>query len=111
MNPAAPLFALSDPTRRAIVERLRSEPASVGEIARGLPISRPAVSQHLGVLKQSGLVTEQRAGRRRVYSLEPQGLEPLRAYVDRLWSDVLAAYRRAAEAEAAVGAASSEEER
>ena len=111
VNHAAPLFALSAPTRRAIVERLRSQPGSVAEIAHGLPVSRPAVSQHLAVLKQCGLVTEQRAGRRHVYSLEPQGLEPLRVYVEGLWSDVLAAYRRAAETEAAVGAASDEEER
>ena len=100
-DPSATLFALADPTRRSIVERLRSEPGSVAEIARGLPVSRPAVSQHLAVLKQSGLVTGQRAGRRHVYRLEPLGLEPLRSYVEALWTDVLGAYQRAAEVEAA----------
>jgi DNA-binding transcriptional ArsR family regulator len=103
MDSGATLFALSDPTRRSIVERLRARPASVTEVARGLPVSRPAVSQHLAVLKQSGLVTERRDGRRRVYRLEPRGLEPLRSYVEGLWSDVLVAYQRAAEAEAASG--------
>lgn len=97
---AGTLFALSDPTRRSIVERLRARPGSVGEIAAEMPISRPAVSQHLAVLKQSGLVIEQRLGRRHVYWLEPAGLEPLRSYVENLWTDVLTAYRRAAEAEA-----------
>jgi len=94
------LNALSDATRRSIIERLRTAPDSVEEIARGLPISRPAVSQHLAVLKQSGLVSERRAGRRRIYRLEPAGLAPLRAYVEGLWDDVLAAYAAAAQAEA-----------
>ena len=96
----ATLFALSDPTRRSIVERIRARPGSVAEIARGLPISRPAVSQHLAVLKRTGLVTEQRLGRRHIYRLEAAGLEPLRCYVESLWTDVLTAYRQAAEAEA-----------
>lgn len=99
-NHAATLSALSDTTRRAIVERLRGGPRPVGEIATGMPVSRPAVSQHLAVLKQSGLVTEERIGRRHVYRLEAAGLEPLRDYVDRLWTDVLDAYRVAAEAQA-----------
>ena len=106
----ATLFALSDPTRRSIVERLRARPVSVAEIAAGMPISRPAVSQHLAVLKQSGLVTERRDGRRRIYRLEPRGLETLRAYVEELWSDVLGAYGRAAEVEAEARKARTHEE-
>lgn len=98
-NHEALLHALSDGTRRAIIDRLRAAPDSVEQIARGLPVSRPAVSQHLAVLKQSGLVSERRDGRRRVYRLEPAGLAPLRAYVEALWGDVLAAYAAAAQAE------------
>ncbi len=97
------LSALADPTRRSVVERLRMGPRSVAELALGLPVSRPAVSQHLAVLKQSGLVSEERVGRQRIYRLEVGGLEPLRAYVDELWTDVLAAYRATAVAEAASG--------
>ena len=97
----AVLIALADPTRRSIVERIKRGPESVEEIARGLPVSRPAVSQHLAVLRASGLVTQRREGRRRVYRLDPRGLEPLRRYVEELWGDVLAAYAAAAEKEAA----------
>ncbi|CAN5829998.1 metalloregulator ArsR/SmtB family transcription factor [soil metagenome] len=96
----AALHALSDGTRRAIIDRLRGSPDSVEHIARGLPVSRPAVSQHLAVLKRSGLVSERREGRRRVYRLEPDGLAALRSYVEGLWGDVLSAYTAAAEAEA-----------
>ena len=103
-SPALVLHALSDGTRRSIIDRLRAAPDSVEEIARGLPVSRPAVSQHLAVLKQSGLVSERREGRRRVYRLEPAGLAPLRAYVEGLWDDVMAAYAAAAQAEAAADA-------
>jgi DNA-binding transcriptional ArsR family regulator len=94
------LSALADPTRRVIVERLRQAPSSVEEIARGLPVSRPAVSQHLAVLRAGGLVSERKAGRRRIYRLDARGLEPLRRYVDGLWDEVLAAYAAAAEKEA-----------
>lgn len=94
------LAALADPTRRAVIERVRQGPASVSDIARTLPVSRPAVSQHLAALKRAGLVSERKLGRRRVYRLEPHGLEPLRAYVEQLWDDVLAAYQAAAEKEA-----------
>ena len=97
---AAALAALADPTRRSIVERIKQGPSSVEEIAHGLPVSRPAVSQHLAVLRASGLVTERREGRRRVYRLDRRGLEPLRRYVEALWDDVLAAYAAAAEKEA-----------
>ena len=75
--------ALGDPTRRAIFERLREGPTAVGELAGDLPVSRPAVSQHLRVLKEAGLVTDTRAGTRRLYRVDPQGLDGLRAYFER----------------------------
>jgi DNA-binding transcriptional ArsR family regulator len=85
-------LALADGTRRAIVERLAHGPAAVGELARELPVSRPAVSQHLKVLKSAGLVRDRAAGTRRVYQLDPTGLEALRADLDRFWAQALAAY-------------------
>src|SRR5512134_3558838 len=88
------LAALSDPTRREILERLRSGPRAVGEIAAGMTISRPAVSQHLKVLKESGLVAETRQGTRHYFAIAPDGLGELRAYLDGLWSDALAAFAR-----------------
>jgi DNA-binding transcriptional ArsR family regulator len=88
--------ALGDPTRRAIFDRLRRGPLPVGELARGLPVSRPAVSQHLRVLKQAGLVSERREGTRHVYRVEPNGVAGLRAYFDRFWDEALAAYQAAA---------------
>ncbi len=94
---ADPLTALGDPTRRAIFERLAQAPAAVGEVARELPVSRPAVSQHLRVLKRAGLVTDRRDGTRRVYRVDPAGLEELRVYVDRFWDRALIAYKQAAE--------------
>src|SRR5213080_2011144 len=95
----SPMDALGDPTRRAIFERLRSKPLSVGEIADGLPVSRPAVSQHLRVLKEAGLVTERRNGTRRLYRLNPDGLDELRRYVEDYWTDALAAFKAEAERE------------
>jgi DNA-binding transcriptional ArsR family regulator len=86
------LAALSDPTRRRVFERLRSGPREVGAIARGLPVSRPAVSQHLKVLKQAGLVTDRPEGTRRVYSIDPNGLGALRAWLDRFWDQALTAF-------------------
>lgn len=86
------LLALADPTRRAILERIRARPRSVGEIADSLPVSQPAVSQHLAVLRGAGLVAGRREGRRSVYRLRPEGLEPLRVYVESMWDDALAAY-------------------
>lgn len=86
------LRALQDSTRRAIIDRLRRRPLSVGELAGDLPVSQPAVSQHLGVLRDAGLVTSWREGRRRIYALRPEGLLPLRAYVEAMWADALAAY-------------------
>jgi DNA-binding transcriptional ArsR family regulator len=91
--------ALADPTRRAVFERLRNGPRPVGEIARDLPVSRPAVSQHLRVLKDAGLVTERREGTRRLYRIDPDGLAALRDYFDDFWNEALAAFKAAAESE------------
>jgi len=85
-------LALADGTRRAIVERLAHGPSAVGELARDLPVSRPAVSQHLKVLKSAGLVRDRAAGTRRVYQLDPTGLEVLRAELDRFWAQALSTY-------------------
>ena len=86
------VHALAEPNRRAILDLLRDGPRAVGELAAALPVSQPAVSQHLGVLREAGLVEFRRAGRRSLYRLRPQGLEPLRDYVERMWDDALAAY-------------------
>ncbi len=86
------LAALADPSRCAIVEALRGGPKAVGELARELPISRPAVSQHLKVLKESGLVPDRAVGTRRLYRIRPEGVAALRAYLDRMWDDALAAF-------------------
>jgi DNA-binding transcriptional ArsR family regulator len=91
------MTALADPTRRAIFERLRHGPLAVGELARGVPVSRPAVSQHLKVLKEAGLVSERKNGTRRLYRIEPQGIEALRAYFDEFWDAALAAFKEAVE--------------
>ena len=93
------LAALADPTRRHVFERLKSGPHAVAEIARGMPVSRPAVSQHLKVLKESGLVAERRQGTRHYFAIAPEGLGELRAYLDGLWSDALAAFTRHVERE------------
>jgi DNA-binding transcriptional ArsR family regulator len=85
--------ALADPTRRAVFERLRAGPVSVGEIAAGLPVSRPAVSQHLKALREAGLVRHEVDGTRRLYEVDPKGLGELRAWLDRFWSDSLAAFK------------------
>lgn len=87
------LTALADPTRRAVFERLRRGPASVGEVAAGLPVSRPAVSQHLKALKLAGLVFDRSAGTRRVYNIDPDGLGELRRWLDRFWDDALEAFK------------------
>jgi DNA-binding transcriptional ArsR family regulator len=91
------LDALGDPTRRAIFERLGEGPLAVVDIAKTLPVSRPAVSQHLKVLKQAGLVTDRAEGTRRVYQLDPKGIAAIRSYFDRLWEGALDAFKRAAE--------------
>jgi len=90
------LEALADPTRRAVLELLRDGPQAVGEIAAHLPVSRPAVSQHLKVLKGAGLVTDRAEGTRRLYAVSPEGLKTLRAWLDTFWTDVLHAYKDAA---------------
>ena len=89
--------ALGDPTRRAIFERLAERPRAVGELAGELPVSRPAVSQHLRVLKEAGLVVDRPAGTRRIYRLEPEGIDALRADLDRFWGQALAAYKQVVE--------------
>ena len=89
--------ALGDPTRRAIFERLAERPRAVGELACELPVSRPAVSQHLKVLKEAGLVTDRPAGNRRIYQVDPDGVGALRAQLDRFWTDALATYKAIAE--------------
>ena len=91
------LAALADPTRRAIFERLAGEPAAVGEVAHDLPVSRPAVSQHLRVLKDAGLVIDRPAGTRRIYEIDPNGVAALRAYLDQFWNRSLLAFTAAVE--------------
>jgi DNA-binding transcriptional ArsR family regulator len=87
------LVALSDPTRRRVFERLRKGGRAVSEIAKGLPVSRPAVSQHLKVLKEAGLVREERDGTRRIYEIDPKGLGQLRRWLDQFWDVALDAFR------------------
>jgi DNA-binding transcriptional ArsR family regulator len=89
--------ALGDHTRRTIFERLAERPCAVGELAVELPVSRPAVSQHLRVLKEAGLVIDRRAGNRSIYRINPDGLAELRADLDRYWSGALAAYKAVVE--------------
>jgi DNA-binding transcriptional ArsR family regulator len=93
----AALAALADPTRRRVFERLRTGPQPVGAIARGLPVSRPAVSQHLAVLKTAGLVTDRAEGTRRVYQIDPNGLGAIRAWLDQFWDEALIAFKQEAE--------------
>jgi DNA-binding transcriptional ArsR family regulator len=87
------LQCLSDPTRRQVFERLRAGPRSVGALARGLPVSRPAVSQHLKALKTAGLVTHRSEGTRRVYYIDPHGLGELRRWLDGFWTDALESFK------------------
>ena len=93
------MTALGDPTRQAIFERLVERPCPVGELAGELPVSRPAVSQHLKVLKDAGLVIDRKVGTRRLYQVDPQAVADLRAYFDAFWDQSLAAFRQAAETE------------
>jgi DNA-binding transcriptional ArsR family regulator len=90
-------MALGDPTRRAIFERVARRSSAVGELAGALPVSRPAVSQHLKVLKEAGLVIDTRAGNRRIYRLDPEGVGALRAYLDQFWNQSLTAFKAAVE--------------
>ena len=89
--------ALADPTRRTIFERLVERPRAVGDLAGQMPVSRPAVSQHLKVLKDAGLVTDEAQGARRVYAIDPAGLGPMRAWLDQFWDEALAAFKAEAE--------------
>lgn len=89
--------ALADPTRRAIFEQLAGRPRAVGDLARQLPVTRPAVSQHLRVLKDAGLVVDRADGTRRIYELDPDGIGALRAYLDQFWGRSLAAFKEAVE--------------
>jgi len=104
MTYAKALRCLSDPTRRRVLEKLRSGPQSVGVLARGLPVSRPAVSQHLKVLKDAGLVVDRQEGTRRIYAIDPNGLALLRAYVEAFWQGALLRYAQAADAGMAASA-------
>lgn len=92
-----PWAALGDRTRRTIFARLAAAPSAVGDLADSLPISRPAVSQHLRVLKDAGLITAERAGTRRIYRVDPDGLHRLRSELDTFWSDALTTYKRVVE--------------
>jgi DNA-binding transcriptional ArsR family regulator len=93
------LDALGDPTRRLVFQRLRNGARSVGKIAEGMDVSRPAVSQHLMVLKQAGLVVARAKGTRRLYALDARGIEALRSWLDRFWDEALSAFKEAAEQE------------
>jgi DNA-binding transcriptional ArsR family regulator len=88
------LQSLADPTRRRVLEHLREGPRSVGDLARQMPVSRPAVSQHLKVLKDAGLVNDRPEGTRRVYYIDPDGLGELRRWLDEFWTEALAAFAR-----------------
>ncbi len=100
-NGLAGFAALADPTRKGVFERLAERPLSVGELAEGLPVSRPAVSQHLRVLKDAGLVSSRSVGNRRIYKLDPAGVSELRDYLDGFWNRSLTAFKRAVELEGA----------
>jgi DNA-binding transcriptional ArsR family regulator len=93
------LEALGDPTRRAIFERLVRRPQPVRDLAEALPVSRPAVSQHLKVLRGAGLVTDRAEGTRRIYRIQPEGVAAMRDYLDRMWDTALAAFAEAVEDE------------
>ncbi len=95
------IHALADPTRRTVLEELRRGPTPVGELAERLPVSRPAVSQHLRVLKAAGLVSERRVGTRRLYAVHGQGLSELREYLEAFWQDALGSFKTRMEEEGA----------
>src|ERR1700755_3320919 len=100
MTNANAFAALADPTRREVFERLARGPLAVGELAHGLPVSRPAVSQHLKVLKEAGLVTDRPDGARRVYQIDPHGLGQIRAWLDQFWDVALEAFKAEVERQA-----------
>ena len=99
MTNALAFAALAEPMRQTIVERLWERPMAVGELAALLPVTRPAVSQHLKILKEAQLVRDEAQGTRRIYSIDPAGLGAIRAWLDRFWDQALAAYAAAAERE------------
>ena len=99
MTNASAFAALAEPMRQAIVERLAARPMAVGELAALLPVTRPAVSQHLKVLKEAKLVRDRAHGTRRIYSIDPAGLGAIRAWLDRFWDQALAHYAETAERE------------
>lgn len=96
----AAFAALADPTRRRVLERLSGRPMAVGEIAAGMPVSRPAVSQHLKVLKEAGLVSDRQDGARRIYAIDPKGLGAMRAWLDQFWDAALLALKAEIERDA-----------
>lgn len=96
-NQSSALLALGDPTRLAIVERLVECPLAVVDLARALPVTRPAVSQHLRILKDAGLVIDERAGNRRIYRVDPEAMAAFRGHLDQFWEKALAAYKTAVE--------------
>jgi DNA-binding transcriptional ArsR family regulator len=98
-NTSRAFVALGDPTRQLILERLAKRPLPVGKIAAGLSVSRPAVSQHLKILRTAGLVSQTKEGTRRVYRIDPRGIDAMRTYLDRFWDRALAALKVAAEQE------------
>jgi DNA-binding transcriptional ArsR family regulator len=98
-NESAAFAALADPTRRKIFERLAKREMSVGKLAAGFAVTRPAVSQHLKVLKDAGLVADRREGAARIYQIDPRGVAAMRAYLDRFWEQSLAAFKEAVEKE------------
>lgn len=98
-NQSRAFDALGDPTRRAIFERLARRPLSVGKLSAGLAVTRPAVSQHLKVLREAGLVAVDQEGTRRIYRIDPRGVDAMRKYLDRFWDQALAAFKEAAERE------------
>jgi DNA-binding transcriptional ArsR family regulator len=108
-NHVAVLTALADPTRRAIFERLADSPSAVGELARELPVSRPAVSQHLKILKAAGLVIDQPVGTRRVYAVDPVGIGAIRDYFEQFWQQALTRFSAAAAQAAAIQPVQEEE--
>ena len=91
------LDALGDPTRRAILDQLLRKPSSVGRLAEAFPVSRPAISQHLRILKEARLVTDRVDGTRRIYAVNPHGFENLRSYFERFWGDALISFKRKVE--------------
>ncbi len=99
-TPEKIIHALADPTRRAIVSSLSQGASAVGQLAKGLPVSRPAVSQHLRILTDAGLLTVTQCGTKRLYQLAPDGVAPLRRYLDLMWNDALASFEQAAIAQA-----------